>query len=79
MPFLRSPPSRKRDIARWVWNRELFEENVKHMSLNDQHLTPKFHLQGSAKRWGLACVNSLPGSAWLQLGKQPRLFADLCK
>ena len=22
-------------------------------------------LQGSAKRWGLRCVNSLPGSAWL--------------
>ena len=22
-------------------------------------------VQGSAKRWGLGCVNSLPGSAWL--------------
>ena len=35
-------------------------------------------LQGSAKRRGLGCVNSVPGSAWLWLSKQPRLFADLC-
>ena len=35
-------------------------------------------IQGSAKRRGLRCVNSLPGSAWLKLSKQPRLFADLC-
>ena len=36
------------------------------------------HVQGSAKRCFLGCVNSLPGCAWLQLSKQPRLFADLC-
>ena len=34
-------------------------------------------IQGSAKRRGLGCVNSLPGSAWLLLSKQPRFFADL--
>ena len=31
-------------------------------------------IEGSAKRQGLGCVNSLPGSAWLQLSKQPRLL-----
>ena len=36
------------------------------------------YLQGPAKRWGLGCVNSLTGSAWLKLSKQPHLFADLC-
>ena len=36
-------------------------------------------LQGSAKRCFLGCVSPLPGSAWLQLSKQPRLFADLCR
>ena len=35
-------------------------------------------LQGSSKRRGLGCVNSHPGSAWLQLSKQPRLFSNLC-
>ena len=35
-------------------------------------------IQGSAKRQGLGCVNSLPGSARLEPSKQPRLFADLC-
>ena len=35
-------------------------------------------LQDSAKRWFLGCVNSLPGSAWLWLSKQLRLFADPC-
>ena len=39
---------------------------------------PTTVVQGSAKRRGLGCVNSLPGSAWLQLSRQPRLFADLC-
>ena len=43
---------------------------------NDKML---IHLQGSAKRCFLGCVNSLPGSAWLQLSKQPGLFADLCR
>ena len=36
------------------------------------------YVQGSAKRRGIGCVNSLPGSAWLQLSKQLCLFADLC-
>ena len=35
-------------------------------------------VQGSAKRRGLGCVNYHPGSAWVYLSKQPRLFADLC-
>ena len=48
------------------------------LPISVSQFTERVSVQASAERQGLGCVNSLPGSAWLLLSKQPRLFADLC-
>ena len=60
------------------WMRRMEVERVKLICISSLRYEGIMEVQGSAKRRGLGCVNSLPGSAWLQLTKQPCLFAYLC-